>query len=62
MTASLPAASLPERPPLLIVDGDQLLSGFLSFALGTTFAAITSPSRPHRSTFGKRMEDPAGEQ
>ena len=73
MTASPPAASLPEQPPRLIIDGDPLISSTLSFWPGPALAAITRHSPPHliarpslpgsnRSTFGKRLEDSAGEQ
>lgn len=42
-----PASALQEKPLLLIVDDDPLISDTLSYTLGTAFEVITSHSRPH---------------
>jgi len=38
---------LPEKPLLLIVDDDPLISDTLSFSMSTAFEVLTSHSRPH---------------
>jgi DNA-binding NtrC family response regulator len=46
MTSS-PDPSLPEKPLLLIVDDDSLITDTLSFSLSPNFEVVTSHSRPH---------------
>ena len=46
MTAT-PETALPEKPLLLIVDDDPLISDTLSFSMSPAFEVITSHSRPH---------------
>ncbi len=46
MTAT-PETASPEKPLLLIVDDDPLISDTLSFSMSTAFEVITSHSRPH---------------
>ena len=36
-----------EKPLLLIVDDDPLITDTLSLSLGGTFEIVTSPARPH---------------
>jgi ActR/RegA family two-component response regulator len=42
-----PETNLPEKPLLLIVDDDPLISDTLSFSMSSAFEVITSHSRPH---------------
>src|SRR5664279_1594518 len=42
-----PETSLPEKPLLLIVDDDPLISDTLSFSMSPVFEVITSHSRQH---------------
>ena len=46
MTAT-PENTVPEKPLLLIVDDDPLISDTLSFSMSGAFEVITSHSRPH---------------
>ena len=43
----IPETLLPEKPLLLIVDDDPLISDTLSFSMSPAFEVITSHSRPH---------------
>jgi len=43
----LPDAALPEKPLLIIIDDDPLISDTLSFSMRPAFEVITSHSRPH---------------
>ncbi len=46
MTAT-PETAAPEKPLLLIVDDDPLISDTLSFSMSPAFEVVTSHSRPH---------------
>ena len=45
--AANPETKLPEKPLLLIVDDDPLISDTLSFSMSPAFEVVTSHSRPH---------------
>lgn len=49
---------LPEKPLLLIVDDDPLISDTLGFSLGSAFEVITSHSRPHCTQLLRQLRHP----
>ena len=50
--------TLPEKPLLLIVDDDPLITDTLSLSLGNAFEIITSHSRPHCTQLLRQLRRP----
>src|SRR5512134_1741398 len=48
----------PERPTLLIVDDDPLITDSLSLVLGRDFDVLTAESRPHAINLLRQREEP----
>ena len=46
-----------EKPSLLIVDDDQLITDTLSYALGKDFDVLVSDSRPHAISLLRQLDE-----
>ncbi|HEX2333445.1 MAG TPA: sigma-54 dependent transcriptional regulator [Burkholderiales bacterium] len=55
---STPLPSAKEKPALLIVDDDPLITETLAFALGTDYSVYTCDSRPHAIDLLRQLDAP----